>query len=458
MRTLWTTLARVACAALLTAPLSAQLGSYNPEPGPRGTFAIRGGTIVPVTGADIPGGTVVIQDGKITAVGANVTVPAGATVIDATGLRVYPGMIESKTTMGLFEIESGAASMNDYQEVGRFMPNIQAIFGINPHSAHIGVSRVVGITSVVSTPAGGVISGQAALINLAGFTAPGMAVRPRIAMAINLPGGGAGGRGGAGAGVLFPGAAPGRGGGGAGGGATAGPSPLDSLKQLFQDATLYAAAHEAYKKSPDALPRPAEDVVLAAMVPLARGEQRAIFQADAAADIRNVLAFASEMKIKPVIIGGREALQVAEQLKAAEVPVVYTHTMNLPQRADDPYDINYGMPGKLVAAGVRLVLSSGEPNPDIRNLPYTAGMAAAHGLSKADALKAVTLWPAQAWGVADIMGSIEVGKMANLVVTTGDMLEATTDTRYLFIDGRQVPLGTKHTDLNDIFKNRKGSN
>src|ERR1019366_5120404 len=137
-----------------------------------------------------------------------------------------------------------------------------------------------------------------------------------------------------------------------------------------------------------------------------------------------------------------------------DVPVIVTSVMALPSREDDPYDGNYSSPGKLAAAGVRFAIAAGEPNPDLRNLPFVAGMAAAFGLSKDDALKSVTLWPAQIFGVGDKLGSIEVGKIANIVVTDGDLLEAKTNTRYLFIDGRQVPLDNKHTTLYTEFKDR----
>jgi imidazolonepropionase-like amidohydrolase len=167
--------AGVALATILFAvgPLSAQLGSYNPEPGPRTSVVIRNARIVPVRGEVIPNGSIVIGDGRIQAIGVNVTTPAGAQVIDGTGLSVYPGMMDAGTTMGLAEIEQGANATLDETETGRFNPNAQALWGINPHSANIGVTRVVGITHVVSRPTGGLIGGQAALINLAGCRSPG---------------------------------------------------------------------------------------------------------------------------------------------------------------------------------------------------------------------------------------------------------------------------------------------
>lgn len=441
------TLALLACAATAAAPsaASAQLGSFNPNPGPQGTFAIRGGTVVTVSGADIPNGTVVISGGKITAVGANVQVPANAQVIDAKGLMVYPGMIETGTSMGLSEIGQGAVATVDISEVGSFNPNAQAFYGIDPHSAHIGVARVVGITTIVSRPTGGILSGQAALMNLAGDTPPKMAVIPRLALVIELPRSGFGGRGFARAAALQQGAP-----------ADANrvrQAQMDSLRKLLRDADAYAKAQDAYAKD-KTLPRPAHDVVLESMVPALRGQMPVIFPADRANDIRDAVNFAVEMKLKPIIMGGEQAPAVASFLKEHNVPVVVTGVMHLPSREDDPYDVNYSIPAKLAAAGVTFAISTGDRGSEVRTLPYNAGMAAAHGLSKTDALKAVTLWPAQIFGVADKMGSIDVGKMANIVVTTGDILEAKTDTKYLFIDGRQVPLDSKHTQLNAEFKDR----
>jgi imidazolonepropionase-like amidohydrolase len=431
-------------AAVLPGAASAQLGSFNPNPGPQGTFVIRGGTVVTVSGAEIPNGSVVISGGKITAVGANVQAPANAQVINATGLMVYPGMIETGSSIGLSEIGQGAVATVDIQETGSFNPNAQAFYGIDPHSAHIGVARVVGITTVVSRPTGGILSGQAALMNLAGDTPPKMAVIPKLALVIELPRSGFGGRGFARA-VALQGAP-----------ADANrvrQAQMDSLRKLLRDADAYGKAQDAYAKD-KSIPRPAHDVVLESMVPALRGQMPVIFPADRANDIRDAVNFAEEMHLKPIIMGGEEAPAAAAFLKQHNVPVVVTAVMHLPSREDDPFDVNYSIPAKLAAAGVTFAISTGDKGSEVRTLPYNAGMAAAHGLSKADALKSVTLWPAQIFGVGERMGSIEVGKMANIVVTTGDMLEAKTDTKYLFIDGRNVPLDTKHTQLNAQFKDR----
>ena len=432
-----------------TSVLAQQIGNPTAQQGvipARGTFAIRNARIVTVSGPDIENGTVVIRDGKIEAVGANVSVPAGAQTIDGTGLSVYPGMIDAGTNMGLVEVPQGANGTVDTSEVGDLNPNAKAIIAVNPHSAHIAVTRVEGVTTTVTAPAGGLISGQAALINLLGTAPKEMAVVPQAALVINYP----------------------RLGGGGGGGGFGPPQQqaitsetlaanereLDKVRKMLRDAEAYGRAQDAYAKD-KSLPRPDRNVVLEPLVPYVRGEQPVIFRAEREAEIRGALRFAEEMKLKPIILGGNDAWKVASLLKAKNVPVILTGIFSLPSREDDPYDILYEQPAKLLQAGVRFCISTGDPGAEARNLAQYAGMAAAYGLSKADALKSVTLYPAQIMNVGDRLGSIDAGKMANLVVTDGDLLEIRTRIRYLFIDGRPVVLTSRHTELNDAFKNRK---
>jgi imidazolonepropionase-like amidohydrolase len=425
-----------------------QIGNPTAQQGvtpPRGTFVIRNARIVTVSGADIENGSVLIRDGKIEAVGTSVNAPGGAQTIDARGLSVYPGMIDAGTNMGLVEVPQGASGTVDTSEVGEFNPNSRALVAVNPHSAHIGVTRVEGITSVVTAPTGGLISGQAALINLLGTSPREMSVVPNAALVINYP-------------RLGPG-----GGGGFGGfqqqfnlqdALTNAERQLDQIRKMLRDGEAYGRARDAYAKD-NSLPRPNINLVLEALVPYVRGEQPVIFRADREAEIRGAIKFAEEMKLKPIILGGDDSAKVASLLKEKNVPVILTGIFQLPGREDDPYDVLYETAAKLQQAGVRFCISTGDPGAEARNLPLYAGMAAAYGLSKTDALKAVTLYPAQIMNVADRLGSIEVGKMANLVVTDGDLLEIRTRIRYLFIDGRSVALTSRHTELNDAFKNRK---
>jgi len=435
---------------LLASPVFAQqIGYPTAQEGvvpPRGVFAIRNARIVTVSGPDIENGTVVIRDGKIEAVGANVNIPSGAQTIDGNGLSVYPGMIDAGTNIGLVEVPQGANGTVDTSEVGELNPNAKAIVAVNPHSAHIAVTRVEGITNALTAPTGGLISGQAALINLLGTAPKEMAVVPQVALVINYP-------------------RIGFGGGGFGGFQqqqtanlsdilAANERQVDQIRKMLRDAEAYGRAQDAYAKD-KSLPRPDRNVVLEPLVPYVRGEQPVMFRADREAEIRGAIKFAEEMKLKPIILGGNDAWKVANLLKEKNVPVILTGILSLPLREDDPYDALYENPAKLQAAGVRFCISTGDPGAEARNLAQYAGMAAAFGLSKADAVKAVTLYPAQIMNVADRLGSIEAGKMANLVVTDGDLLEIRSRIRYLFIDGRPVVLTSRHTELNDAFKNRK---
>ena len=443
--------ALASCAAAISfATAAAQQASSNMGPaymsGTPGTFAIRGAHIFPVSAPDIENGTIVIANGKIAAVGANVSVPAGARVIEGRGLNVYPGMIDLGTSMGLIEItEQGATGWVDTQEVGDLNPNSRAFYGINPHSSHIAVTRVNGVTTVLSSPQGGLISGQSALINLLGATAPEMAIDRAAALVVNYPRSGGGGFGG-----FFAAQQP------AGGAdaATQREQRVEQIRKILRDAEAYGRAQDA--AAADAkLPRPDRDAVLESLVPFVRGLKPVIFRADRDADIRAAVRFAEEMKLKPIILGGDDAVKAAAFLKEHKVPVVVTGTLDLPSREDDPYDAKYELAARLQQAGVQFAISTGDIAAVVRDLPYSAGMAASFGLPKDEALKSVTLYPAQIIGAAAQLGSLDVGKIANVVVTDGDLLEARTNIRHLFINGRDVPLVSKHTELYNQFKDRK---
>ncbi|MEP6707970.1 MAG: amidohydrolase family protein, partial [Pyrinomonadaceae bacterium] len=321
----------------------------------------------------------------------------------------------------------------------------KAIIALNPHSAHLAVTRVDGVTSAVTLPVGGLISGQAAIINLVGTAPLEMAVVPYAALVINYPR--VGNRPGEFGGEQQP-----------SGNLTetlaTSVRQVEQIRKLLKDGEAYGRAQEAYAKD-KTLPRPDQSVVLEALGPYVRGERPVIFRADRESEIRGAIRFAEELKLKPIIFGGDDAWKIAGFLKEKNVPVILTGILDLPTREDDFYDVLYENAAKLQQAGVRFCISSGNAGPNVRNLPYYAGMAAAFGLPKAEALKAVTLYPAQIMNVGDRMGSIEVGKMANLVVTDGDLLETRTTVRHLFIDGREVKLTSRHTDLYDAFKNRK---
>lgn len=407
-------------------------------------YAIRNARIVTVSGADIENGTLIIRNGKIEAVGASVAVPTGATEIDARGLNVYPGMIDAGTSLGLVEIPTGAPGTVDLSEVGDMNPNAQAIVAVNPHSAHIPVTRVNGVTSAATLPLGGIISGQAAVINLNGTTPGEMSVVSNAALVINFPRANT---------TTFdsffnPQTAN------LTEAITARDKQVTQLRKLLEDAAAYGRAQDAFAHDAK-LPRPDQNIVLASLVPYVRGERPVLFRVDREAEIRAAIKFADEMHMRPIIFGGDEAWKVTTLLKERNVPVIIAGVLDMPLREDDAYDVHYENAAKLQQAGVRFCISTGDIGAHVRDLPFHAGMASAFGLSRAEALKAVTLYPAQIMNVADRMGSIEAGKIANLVITDGDLLETRTHVRYLFINGRQIPLTSRHTELYEQFRNRK---
>ena len=422
-------------------------GSQQNRTGRAGTFAITNARIVTVSGGVIENGTVVIQDGKIAAVGANVSVPSGAETIDGKGLSVFPGMIDAGTNLGLAEIPLGANATMDMTETGTMNANAKAVLAVNPHSSHVNVTRVNGITTVLSSPAGGLIAGQNAVINLNGSTQGDMAVLPAAGLVINFP-----------RISTFGGFTPG-----------AGPqvvdfseavkrrdTQIDELKKYFKNAENYGRAKDAYAKD-KSLPYPATDLRLEALVPYVRAQRPIFFTVERERDIRAVAKFIEETKVKGIIIGGQEAWRATDVLKKNNISVVYTNIYNLPVRDDDNYDYLFEAPAKMQQAGVKFAISTGDAGAEVRDLPYHAGIASAFGLPKDEALKSVTLYPAQILGVADRLGSIEVGKMANIVVTDGDMLEPRTNVKYVFIEGRMLPLTSRHTELFESFKDRKES-
>ena len=437
----------ITAAFLLTAAsLIAQSdGSQQNQTGRAGTFAIVGARIVPVTGPVIENGTIVIRDGKIASVGPGASVPSGAERIDGSGLSVYPGMIDAFTRMGLAEIPQGANATMDVNETGSMNANAKAITGINPHSSHINVTRVNGITTVLSAPGGGTVAGQSAVINLNGSTQADMSVVPQMGLVINFP-----------RIALFSGFTPG-----------VGPNAVDfntaqrrrneqvdELKKIFTDAENYARAKDAYAKD-RSLPYPATDLRLEAMVPYVRGENSIFFTVERERDIRAALQFISDLNLKGVIVGGQDAHLVATELKRQNVPVIFTHIYSLPPRPDDPYDYLFAGPAKMHQAGIKFAVSTGDQGGEVRDLPYHAGLAGAYGLPREEALKAVTIYPAEILGIADRAGSLEAGKIANVVVTDGDILDPRTNIRHMFIGGRLIPLTSRHTELFDSFKDRR---
>ena len=430
---------RGAIALLISVSLHAQSTIPN-SPGTKPTVAIRNATIVPVTSAPIARGTIVFANGVITAIGTDVAIPAGATVIDGTGLSVYPGMIDSGSTVGLIETDSVAGSV-DTAELGELNPNAQAAVAVNPHSELIPVTRVSGVTHVVSTPDGGIVSGQSALIQLAGWTPPEMVVKSPAAMNIRFP--------------------------------RIRSAPLvevasdedaekertksytrdlDRLRDLFRDARAYAKAASA-RASDTRVRRFDRDLMLEALVPVVEGRVPVVMHANLARDIKAALEFTDEFELKVILSGAQDVARMIPEVKRRNIPVLLGPILALPAREDDPYDLLFTNAKTLHDAGIRFAIQT-QDSHNTRNLPYHAASAAAFGLPKEEALKAITIYPAQIFGVADRLGSLEVGKQANVILTDGDPLEIRTNIRRVFIAGEDIPMESRHTLLYKKFENR----
>ena len=411
-------------AAALLAVLAQALAAQAPVP-QRGTFAITNATIVPVVGDRIARGTVVIRDGRIAAVGAAVTAPSDATVIDGQGLFVYPGFIDSGTELGLTEIGQGAPGGEDLVELGEFNPQDIALTAVNPHSELIPTVRVNGITTAITAPRGNVIAGYAALMDLVGWTTTEMGINPRAGMIINIPRMAGGGR--------F----------GGGGGQQGQQQARERMTEQTRALRNYLSDAKAYADIKQRGGVQNLNLALEAMIPVVRGEVPGIFDVESADDIRTVLSLADSFGLRVVLRGASEAWRLADTLAARRIPVIVGPTTVTPG-SDVPYDAIYANPGVLARAGVQIAFRSNDA-ADSRNLPYNAALATAYGLDPEEALRSITINAARIWGVADRYGSIETGKVANLIVTTGDPLDVRSVVRHLFIRGQLVPFTDRHT-------------
>lgn len=403
-----------------------------------GTLALTGGTVHTITAGDLQNATVLVKDGKIVAVGASVDVPSDATVVDCAGKQVYPGVVSANTTLGLTEISSVAGS-EDTQETGTTNPDIRAEVEFNPDSDLLPVTRVNGVTSALSVPQGGSITGTSALMHMSGWTWEDMTVRAPVGMHLRWPN-------------MTPNRAwwetrsdEQQ--------AAARDSAIRIISAAFDDARAYWKARGA--EGGKAVPRHDRDVKWDALGKVLRGELPVIIQATEVNQIRAALKFVDDQQLKKVIlISGSDAALMADELKARDISVIVDAVLRMPNRRWENYDDASTAPERLRAAGVHFCISDGGGNSNARNLPYEASMAAAFGLPRDEALKSITLYPAQILGVGDQLGSIEPGKRADLVVTNGDLLEIPTQVEKVYIDGVQTSMETRQSRLFEKYNHR----
>jgi imidazolonepropionase-like amidohydrolase len=407
---------------------------------------LKGGKLLTVTHGVIESGVIVMQGGKITAVGAasSVNVPSAAQVIDVTGMTVYPGLIDSETSLGLTEI-SAEAMTNDLVELSdEIMPHMHTAEAFHAESALIPVARMNGITNAVVAPEGAdTLPGQDSFIQLAGASATEMLLIRDNAMPLNFTGGERRNKGGFDK-RKFPSTRMGL---------------AAQLRQAFLDAQDYktkwtdydrkkADAAQNKDKKPEPL-APKRDLKSEALLPYLEGKKTIVLAAESPSDLETAVSLANEFKLKFVLNHISHSQPVLDYVASLKVPVIVRPIYEAPKE-DERYDTVYSLPAQLYKRGVKIVFASYSAH-NVRNLPDQAGFATAFGLPYDEALKAITINAAEIWGVADQLGSLDVGKTANVVVANGDPLDVKTDVKQVFIAGREVPMTDRQVRLRDEY-------
>jgi len=409
-------------------------------------LAVKGATVHTLVGAPITQGVVIIRDGHIAAVGKDITIPKGAQVIDVSGLHLYPGFFDSMSQLGLVEVGS-IDETNDTTDIGDFNPQLVAASAIYPASEIIPVTRANGVTHTLSSPGSGggfrraapIVPGQASLISLAGWTVEEMMVASSAGLIVNWP-------------RIetrtfdfstfsmqeapFKEAR------------NSYQKKLAELTDWFEAAQHYAQAVE--RGSKDQFER---DLKLESMIPIVKGKTPILVIAQEVRQIKDALAFAEKFDLRLVLAGAAESWKIKELLAEKKIPVILGQTQVLPREEDDPYDKPFTTATELFRAGVLIAFATFGAS-DSRTLPYEAGNAVAYGLPWEEGIKAITLNPARILGVEDRLGSIEAGKIANLIVTDGDPLEIRTEIKHLFINGKSTSLDNKHRRLYERYRER----
>ncbi len=401
------------------------------------TLFLTGATVHTVSGETITNGQVLVRDGKIAAVASSIA-GAEAKQISLAGQHLYPGMIALNTDLGLVEIDAVRSTI-DAREVGEYTPDVYSWLAVNPDSELLPVARANGVSHFEPVPQGAVVAGQSGLLALDGWTTEQMVVKKSIALHVYWP-------------AMNLDTTP----------KERVPNKekwksleeqdkerkekLRQLDDFFAEARAYAKAKEG-KKDFQIVP------AWEAMLPVVRGEIPVTIHAVDARQIRAAVSWAATNGVKMILADGLDAWRVADLLATNKVPVIFSHVFTQPQRDSDAYNVNFAAAGVLSKAGVKVVFTGGGASL-VKNLPYTAGQAVAFGMTADEALKGITLYPAQLAGVSDHLGSIETGKDATLFVSDGDILDIRSNVKRMWIGGKEVSLENRHTRLYEKYKNR----
>lgn len=389
-------------------------------------IALVGGTIHTMAGETIEKGMVLFSEGVIQAIGTDVEIPESCKVVDVSGKQIYPGLIDLETNLGLFE-NSSIQQATDTNEEGEFNPNVRAEVAFHPASRHIGVARSAGVLVVLSNPTGGLISGYASAMSLDGWTWEQMSLKGKAALVLNWP------------------------------------SPVDEsrynasikrLNKLFADTRSFLETQNNSNAESDSQSRNEQDARYEAMQPVFDREAPVIVAANDLRQIQDAIRFAKDQDIRIIIRGGRDSGLIAKQLADQEIGVILSSLLTSSGYAWQGYDEIYSLPVKLHEAGVKFAISGENSAQYVNRTPFEAGAAVAYGLPEEVALKSVTIHAAELLGLNDRIGSLEVGKDATLIITTGSPIEYSTVIEAAFIQGREIDMQDLHKEFYQKYKQR----
>ena len=398
--------------------------AQTPAPAQTEPIALVGGTIHTISGDVIENGTLLFEDGKITAIGTDVELPAGVRTEDVSGKKIYPGLIDAWNQMGIYEI--GAVDMStDINEQGIVNPNVMVERAFNPESRWIGVARSAGVLTSVTAPGGGLISGQSAAMIMDGWSWEEMTLKAGTGLIVNWP---------------------------STGDEENYAENLQVLNDVFANARAYKKAREAMDAGQAA--RHDLDTRWESMIPVFAGERPVVVNANEVRQIQDAITWSEQEEVDLIILGGRDSHLVADHLKRKEIPVIITTVLASPNRDWESYDARYTLPAKLHQAGVEFAIAGTSSAPNANRLPFEAGAAAAFGLPVEEALKALTLYPAKILGIDDRVGSIETGKDATLLIATGNPLEYATQIEQVYVQGRKSDMMDMHRQFYEKYREK----